>query len=207
MVCGALLCENCQMIVGSTEGDLARGSGRLPGGYGSFGPVYHAACTWDCFDRWAWSFISRDHAPKRFGPGYVLGGIRLHPAAAQRAVAMAEDHRRRQALAHARHLIEAEDHEGAAKIYQTMGMWKEAGEVRRSGRRHIVTQVHVNVNDLVEQVRKAGIATDYTCPACRGHIPISGDTTLAKLRSCQYCGSAIQTTDLVEFLTRVVGYP
>ena len=207
MVCGALVCENCQMIVGSMEGDLARMSGRSAGGYGSFGPVYHAACTWDCFDRWAWSFISREHAPKRFGPGYVLGGIRLHPAAAQRAVAMAEDHRRRQGLAHAQHLIEAEDHEGAAKIYQTLGMWKEAGEVRRSGRRQIVTQVHVNVNDLVDQVRKAGIVTDYTCPACRGHIPISGDTTLAKLRSCQYCGSAIQTTDLVEFLTRVVGYP
>ncbi|TLZ74232.1 MAG: hypothetical protein E6K06_01005 [Methanobacteriota archaeon] len=120
---------------------------------------------------------------------------------------MAEDHRRRQGLAHAQHLIEAEDHESAAKIYQTLGMWKEAGEVRRSGRRQVVTQVHVNVNDLVEQVRKAGIATDYTCPACRGNIPISGDTTLAKLRSCQYCGSAIQTTDLVEFLTRVVGYP
>ena len=106
MVCSALLCENCQMIVGSMEGDLAPRSGRLAGGYGSFGPVYHGACTWDCFDRWAWSFISREHAPKRFGPGYVLGGIRLHPAAAQRAVAMAEDHRRRQGLAHAQHLIE-----------------------------------------------------------------------------------------------------
>src|SRR2546428_11985218 len=115
MVCGALLCESCQMIVGSTEGDLARMSGRSAGGYGSFGPVYHAACTWDCFDRWAWSFISRDHAPKRFGPGYVLGGIRLHPAAAQRAGAMAEDHRRRPAPAPARHLLQAEEQHAAAQ--------------------------------------------------------------------------------------------
>src|SRR5439155_6975266 len=69
MVCGALLCENCQMIVGSTEGDLARESGRLPGGYGSFGPVYHAACTRDCFDRWAWSFISGSTLRSASGPG------------------------------------------------------------------------------------------------------------------------------------------
>ena len=46
------------------------------------------------------------------------------------------------------------------RIYQELGMWKEAGEVRRIGRRQIVTQVHVNVNDLVDRVRKAGIATD-----------------------------------------------
>ena len=141
-----------------------------------------------------------------FGQHYVLGGVRLHPGTAGRAVAMAEDHRRGQMLEQARHLIEAEDHEAAAGIYQKLGMWKEAGEIRRNGRRQIVTQVHVNVNDLVDQVRKAGITTDYTCPACRGHIRITGETTLATLRNCQYCGSAVQTTDLVDFLTKVVGY-
>jgi hypothetical protein len=26
------------------------------------------------------------------------------------------------------------------------------------------------------------------------------------LKHCQYCGSVIQSTDLVEFLSRVVGY-
>ncbi|TLZ83409.1 MAG: hypothetical protein E6K03_05235 [Methanobacteriota archaeon] len=84
-------------------------------------------------------------------------------------------------------------------------MWKEAGEVRRIGRRQLVTQVHVNVNDLVDQVRKAGIATDYTCPTCGGHIHITGET-LATLRNCQHCGSVVQTTDLVDFLIKVVGY-
>src|SRR3989475_11475095 len=120
---------------------------------------------------------------------------------------MAEDHRRGQLLEQRRVVVEAEDHEAAAGICQSLGPWKEAGEVRRNGRRQIMTQVHVNVNDLVEQVRKAAIATDYTCPACRGHIPITGDTTLATLRNCQYCGSVVQTTDLVDFLTKVVGYP
>jgi len=167
---------------------------------------YHTICSWECFGRWAWTFISRGHSPVVLGQDYVLGGIRLHPGTAGRAVAMAEDFRRTQKLAQVRNLIEAEDHESAAGIYQELGMWKEAGEVRRNARRQIVTQVHVNVNDLVDQVRKAGIATDYTCPACGGHIRITGETTLATLRNCQYCGSVVQTTDLVDFLTKVVGY-
>ncbi|HEX9339890.1 MAG TPA: hypothetical protein VF992_01785 [Thermoplasmata archaeon] len=120
---------------------------------------------------------------------------------------MSEDYRRRQLLEHARHLVEAEDHEDAARIYQQLRMWKEAGETRRAGRRRVVTQVHVNLNDLVDQVRRAGIVTDYTCPACRGRIHISGETTLENLRSCEYCGSVIQTTDLVDFLAKVLGNP
>ncbi len=208
MVCGAILCENCQMVAGYAQSHF--GAAPLPVNpavrYPAV-PSYHTVCCWECFDRWAWTFISRGHAPAVIGQNYVLGGVRLHPGTAGRAVAMAEDHRRGQRLEQARHLIEAEDHEAAAGIYQSLGMWKEAGEVRRNGRRQIVTQVHVNVNDLVEQVRRAGIATDYTCPACRGHIRITGDTTLATLRNCQYCGSVVQTTDLVDFLTKVVGYP
>jgi len=109
-------------------------------------------------------------------------------------------------LEHARHLIEAEDHEAAAKIYQQLRMWKEAGETRRAGRRRIVTQVHVDLNDLVDRVRRAGIVTDYTCPACRGRIHISGETTPANLGTCEYCGSVIQTTDLVDFLAKVLGH-
>lgn len=207
MVCGAVLCENCQMVAGYGQPQpIASGQSSDPGLRYPTVPACDTVCSWECFDRWAWTFISRGHAPVMFGQHYVLGGVRLHPGTAGRAVAMAEDRRRGQMLEQVRHLIEAEDHEAAAGIYQNLGMWKEAGEVRRNGRRQIVTQVHVNVNDLVDQVRKAGIATDYACPACGGHIHITGETTLATLRNCQYCGSVVQTTDLVEFLTKVVGY-
>src|SRR3989442_8449792 len=190
MVCGADLCENCQMVAGYATAHLT-GPMRPPESTLPRTPTvspYHTVCSWECFDRWAWTFISRGHSPVVLGQDYVLGGIRLHPGTAGRAVAMAEDH------------------ESAAGIYQELGMWKEAGEVRRNGRRQIVTQVHVNVNDLVDQVRKAGIATDYTCPTCGGHIRVTGETTLATLRNCQYCGSVVQTTDLVDFLTKVIGY-
>src|SRR5437870_12794998 len=166
MVCGVVLCENCQMVAGYAQSHLPSPRSSDSSLLYSTIPPYHVVCSWECFDRWAWTFVSRGHAPVMLGQTYVLGGVRLHPGTAGRAVAMAEDRRRGQLLEQARHLIEAEDHESAAGIYQSLGMWKEAGEVRRNGRRQIVTQVHVNVNDLVEQVRKAGIATDYTCPAC-----------------------------------------
>src|SRR5256712_14090708 len=89
-------------------------------------PLYHTVCTWECCDRWAWTFISRGHAPAVLGQQYVLGGIRLHPGTAGRTVALAEDFRRTQKLAQVRNLIEAEDHESAAGIFQELGMWKEA---------------------------------------------------------------------------------
>ena len=85
-------------------------------------------------------------------------------------------------------------------------MWKEAGEVRRIGRRQIVTQVHVNVNDLVDRVRKAGIATDLHLSHVRRAHPHHRRDDARDLRNCQYCGFVVQTTDLVDFLIKVVGY-
>jgi hypothetical protein len=125
---------------------------------------------------------------------------------ASRAVAMYQQHVTESKLNYAKKLIDAEQIEGAAMIYQELGMWKEAGDLRRRARQQVMTQVHVNVNELIDQLKKAGISTNYTCPVCGGHIPITGETNLSKLYGCQFCGSVIQTTDLVEFLTKVVGY-
>src|SRR2546428_5461311 len=162
MVCGAILCENCQMVAGYAQSHL--GAALLPVDPAvrtSAVPLYHTVCSWECFDRWAWTFISRGHAPSVIGQNYVLGGVRLHPGTAGRAVVMAEDHRRGQRLEEARHLIEAEDHESAAGIFQSLRMWEATGEGRRNGRRQIVTQVHLNVDHLVAQGRKAGIPPDH----------------------------------------------
>src|SRR2546422_886002 len=77
--------------------------------------------------------------------------------------------------------------------------------LRRRARQQTVTQVQVDINGLVEQIRKGGLSTTYTCPACKSPIAISGSTSPEALRSCAYCGSTIQTTDLARFLARVVG--
>jgi hypothetical protein len=54
---------------------------------------------------------------------------------------MAKDRHRELRLERARNLTGAEDFEEAAKVYQELEMWKEAGEVRRKTRHQVVTQV------------------------------------------------------------------
>ena len=206
-VCGRRLCKRCAMAFGISENLVYKNPNPWaydPGGWQPQ-PVQYASCSWDCFDRWAWTFISRNQAPVLAGQTYDLGGIHLYPGPAARALKIYEDSRRRNQTDLAQKLLQAEDYEGAARVYQDLGLWKEAGDARRQGR-HVVTEVQVNLNDLIEQLRKAGITTDYTCPACGSHIRISGETSLTTLTSCEHCGSVIQTTDLVDFLAKVVGY-
>jgi|GEM_PF-2708933 len=216
-VCGQDVCEKCRTVFGYTQEFVYTAPsapayisgvpvGGSAGGYVPRPPVYYTVCSSTCFDRWAWTKIAGGQVPLTNGQVWTLAGFTLEAILAQRAVKMYQDHVRQTRLATAKSLVEAEDFEAAAQAYQALGMWKEAGEVRRMARRQVVTQVHVNLNDLIEQLRKAGISTDYTCPACGGHIRISGETSLTKLASCEYCGSVMQTTDLVDFLAKVVGY-
>ena len=130
----------------------------------------------------------------------------MEPSFAALVDGVVQGHRQGLQLAHAKNLVEAERFEEAAKVFEQLKMWKEAGEIRRRSRRAISSQVHVDVNHLIDQMRQGGLATTYACPACRSPIPISGSTTPNTLQTCGYCGSAIQTTDLVDFLTRAVGY-
>ena len=150
------------------------------------------ACSWDHFDAWAGYYVSHGHAVQRWSHAWALSGVVLDPAAASRALFL-----------QAKHYDVAERLEDAAATYEVIGMAKEAGEVRRRAR--TVTQVQVDVNRLVEQIRKGGLSATYTCPACKSPIPISPATRPDALRTCGYCGSTIQTTDLVRFLARVVG--
>ncbi len=159
-----------------------------------------------CFDAWASHAVANGAQVALWGSNWAFLGVVLGPQFTDRVNWMIADHKRKWALATAINMVNAERHEDAARIYEGLGMFREAGEVRRAGRRQVTTQVHVDVNSLIEQIRKAGISTDYTCPACGGHIRIAPDTSLARLTSCEFCGSVIQTTDLVDFLTKVVGY-
>lgn len=190
--CATVGCTTCQSDVGYIPDSNRRGR-RL------------RFCSWDHFDRWASNRVRAGDDVRAWSGQWSFQGAMLNPEAAGRVRKIADHHRRELALAHAQHLIEAERHEDAAKIYEKLSMWKEAGEIRRSARRQISTQVHLNVNDLIEQVRRGGLATIYTCPACRSPIRISSETAANSLNACEYCGSAIKSTDLVEFLSKVVG--
>ncbi len=138
------------------------------------------------------------------GQDWMLAGFVLASAVAQRAVTMYQQFVTQQKLEHARKLIDADQIEGAAMIYQELGMWKEAGDLRRRARQQVVTQVHVDVNDLVKQLRTMGVSASYTCPVCRSPSLITGSTPPAVLAECQYCGAVTRPTDIVEAITKVL---
>ena|SRR5437867_7374621 len=173
-------CDRCMVVFG----DVVHPQGRR---------TRQWVCSWEHFDAWAGYYVSHGHAVQPWGHSWALSGIVLDPAAASRAL-----------LLQARHYETAERLEDAARTYELIGMAAEAGELRRRARSATITQVQVDVNSLIEQIRKGGLSTTYTCPACRSPIEISPSTPPDALRSCGYCGSTIQTTDLVRFLSRIV---
>jgi len=194
MNCGKRGCERCLVTFGLAQAKV--GGDTLP----------QRVCSQGCFDQWAMGMVTRGLSPVPWGSTWTISGIIIDQSFAARVHHMAQSHRANLQLQHARNLLEAERFEDAAKVYEELGMWKEAGEARRHGKRTVVTQVQVDVNSLIEQVRKGGLTTTYSCPACHHPIQIDASTNVRALTHCQYCGSAIQSTDLVDFLGRVVGY-
>ncbi len=185
-----ITCEGCRKV----------GCERCLGVYAYTYPVVgapgvaHRVCSWDCFDRMAESNIGRGLTMTASGGYWYMGSYQLVPAAAQRAVKM-----------QAENYILAERHEDAARLYEAVGMWKEAGDTRRLKMRQVVTQVHVNVNDLIAQLRAMGLTATYTCPACHSPIQITADTKPDALAKCAYCGAVIVPTDLVQAISKVIG--
>lgn len=102
----------------------------------------------------------------------------------------------------AQNLIKVRNFEGAAKIYEKFGMLEEAGKVRGRDREIRIrkTEVVVDLNKLLQQVRDGGIVAAYRCPHCSGKLKISKDTTAESLKVCPYCGSEIEVMELADFL-------
>lgn len=178
----------------------------VPGGGGTFSvrpSQYFGVCSWPCFDRWATIVFQQGQWPAMNGDRYMLAGLVLMPGTAQRAGQLYQTFRTNIGLDHAQKMLQAGDFEGAAHEYEALEMWDKAAEARR--RDHTVTEVQVNLNQLVEQLKSSGVSTNYTCPSCGSRIPITGETDLATLATCSYCGSVIRLTDLANFLSKVVG--
>ena len=65
-------------------------------------------------------------------------------------------------------------YEDAAKIYESIDMWKEAGDVRRQSNTTIVKNISVNLNELMADLRRGGLALNYKCHNCGGTLTIDG---------------------------------
>ncbi len=176
------MCERCLVIPVSQS---------FPDSDGNQFTYY--SCTWDCFDRAVRYQFSRGQTVTQWGYGYVFMGRALLPEAAWRVNRM-----------HVENLVIAGRHEDAARLYEKLGMWKEAGDMRARAKQQVVTQVHINMNDLLDQLQRMGLSATYTCPTCRSPMSISGNTRPDTLTRCQYCGSMIRQADIVDAVSRVI---
>jgi hypothetical protein len=90
----------------------------------------------------------------------------------------------------------------AAKIFEELRMYDKSRELRERDRHIIVknTNVSVNLNALLQQVKDGGIVAIFRCPFCGGKLKINRSTTVESLKICEHCGSEIQSVDLVDFL-------
>jgi len=94
----------------------------------------------------------------------------------------------------------------AAIVFEELQMYDKARELREKDRRIIVknTNVSVNLNALLQQVKDGGVVAVFRCPFCGGNLKINKDTTLDSLKICEHCHSEITSMDLADFLNAVL---
>jgi DNA-directed RNA polymerase subunit RPC12/RpoP len=99
------------------------------------------------------------------------------------------------------------NYEKAAELYEKWGMYESADKARainNASNSFTIKNIALNLNKLIQQLREGGIATTYRCPSCGASINISGETSAESLRFCNYCGTTLKTTDLVDFVQRIL---
>lgn len=100
----------------------------------------------------------------------------------------------------AKNLALARRYEDAAKEYESIAMWKEAGDVRAKASSTTVKHVNVNLNDLLDRVRDGGLAISYKCKSCGAGLSVDGASNANGLRFCPYCGTTTDTETLTSIL-------
>jgi hypothetical protein len=100
----------------------------------------------------------------------------------------------------AKNLELARRYEDAAREYEKLEMWKQAGEMREKGSTKTVKHVNLNLNDLLDKLRDGGLAVPYKCRSCGASISVDGSSSVNGLKFCSYCGTATDTDTLMSIL-------
>lgn len=97
--------------------------------------------------------------------------------------------------------IRAGRYEDAARAYEHLTMYEEAGRLRKMAmsERNTSRNISVNMNQLIDQVRQGGLALAYKCPNCGGSINIDKDFNPG-MRMCAYCGTPLDTTVIASMI-------
>jgi uncharacterized protein with PIN domain len=94
----------------------------------------------------------------------------------------------------------------AAKIFEELRLYDKARELRERERHIIIkkTDLSVNINSLLQQIKDSGLVALYRCPHCGGNLKIGKNTNMESLRKCEHCNSEIETMDLADFLRTIL---
>jgi DNA-directed RNA polymerase subunit RPC12/RpoP len=81
-------------------------------------------------------------------------------------------------------------------------MYEDAGRVRAKSSELVIrkTDVSLDLNTLLQQIKEGGIVAVYRCPHCSAALKIGSKTDSGSLRKCEHCGNEIEAMDLVQFL-------
>ena len=109
-------------------------------------------------------------------------------------------------LALAKNLEKCGRTQDAAKIFEELQIYDKSRELRQQDRNIIIknTNVSVNLNSLLQQVKDGGIVAVFRCPVCGGKLKVNQSTTLDSLKKCEHCDSDISTLDLADFLKTIL---
>ena len=144
-----------------------------------------------------WENILRDTGyPPMFN--YVDGRARDMNACVRQAL------RKVQIYCDAEIAIRAGRYEDAARSYEKLTMYEEAGRIRKMAlsERNTSRNVSVNMNQLIDQERQGGLALAYKCPNCGGSININKDFDPG-MRVCAYCGTPLDTTVIATMIKNI----
>ena len=87
--------------------------------------------------------------------------------------------------------------EEAAVHYESLNMWKEAGDTRKLSR--TVKNVNVDVNQLIDTVKYSGLGLQYKCHNCGASIKMN-DGEVGNIKHCSYCGASVDTDAMMKIL-------
>ena len=100
----------------------------------------------------------------------------------------------------AKNFESARRYEDAAKCYEGLDLWNEAGQARDKKSSRTVKHVTVNLNDLIEKVRDGGLTIPYKCHSCGATITIDSHSDPNGLKFCSYCGSAVDPDSMLDII-------
>jgi len=104
-----------------------------------------------------------------------------------------------------RDLEKAGRYADAGDLFEEFGMFEAAGAARKKVKAQVVTNITLDINQLLDKLKSGGLVTVYKCPNCGASIKISGETSTTQLSKCEFCGTVLRTDDLLKFIQDILG--